>query len=152
MEQNRTQNIYTVRSRLRAPHTAEWRVFWSISWMIMALPWLLAEWLMSAFPWIQAFWWPFIFLIILVSMFVGAFFVYVIFPRAIQQRRTSQSVSSRSPVPPSSYPVYERGYQEQRAGEIWETLDDSSQIQAKSTWDNEQPWASYPEQKLPGIE
>ena len=147
MEQHQTQNEHSARARHHNAHSTGWKVFWSISWMIFALPWILISWLMWVFPWIQAFWWPFILPIVLVVMFVGMFFLYVIFPKArdARQRRTSQNASEYPLMPPPDL-VYEQGYQQQRSGDIRKNVEDTSQFQSRSTWDDEQPQASYPDQ------
>jgi hypothetical protein len=135
MEQHQTHHEYSACSRHGYPQSVGWKVFWSISWMLVGLPWLLI------------FWWPHLWWLFLVIMFFCAFFVYVLVPRAlfVRNRRKPPSLSDQPlqhPFPPL---VYERGYQEQRSGGAREPLDDLSQSQTMATWDDEQPQASYPE-------
>jgi hypothetical protein len=116
--------------------------------MIFVLPWILVFWLMSVFPWLQAWWWPFILSGMLVMMFVRVFFLYGIFPRKAREARQRQTVPSVYPPLPATDQEYERGYQQQRSGEIWTNIE--PQFKSGSTWDDEQPQASYPDEPPPG--
>jgi glucan phosphoethanolaminetransferase (alkaline phosphatase superfamily) len=149
MQQYQTQHEYSADARHHDARPVGWKVFWSISWMIFVLFWILVFWLMSVFPWIQAFWWPFILPRVLVVMFAGMFFLYRVFPKRARDARQRQTVpSAYSPMSPPDR-VYEPGYQQQRSGEIWKNV--GPQFQSRSTWDDEQPQASYPEEPPPGL-
>lgn len=92
-----------------------------------------------------ALWWPFLLPIVLVVMFVGMFFLYVILPtnaRGARHRRTFQNTSTYSSMPQADH-GYEQGYQQQGSGE---NVENPSPFQSGSTWDYEQPQASYPDQ------
>ena len=150
MKQHQIQNERSAHARHRDAHRTREKVFWSLGWMIFALPWLLIFSLMLLFPWIQTFWWPFILPIVLMIMFMGMFFLYVIFPKTRngRQRRTSQNASEYPLTPPQDR-MYEQGYGQQRAEDSRKNDADISQFQSRSIWDDEQPQASYPDQIPP---
>jgi hypothetical protein len=145
MRQYQTQHEHSADARHHDARPIGCRVFWSASpWMLTVLYWILIFRLMLIFPWMQTLWWEFIFSCVLIVIVVGVFFLWESFSKKAREVRQRQTVPSAYPPMPPEDRVYERGYQQQRLEEIWKNVE--PQFQSGSTWDDEQPQASYPDE------